>query len=185
MVRIGKALSVIRFPTMTEVAPISAPQFISAARALVGVPWRHQGRTRDGVDCIGILALATKNAGLDLLGLQKAFGVVDTANYSRQSKGELLEMTARNAERIAEPIAGSALLFRWPHDRHPQHFGIYTDKKSFIHADARNGRVAEVTFGGVWTRLLHSIWLVPGVIYDSPPRSINRVVNEATSEGNS
>ena len=35
-----------------------AAQVVAAARALVGVPFRLHGRDRDGLDCVGLAALA-------------------------------------------------------------------------------------------------------------------------------
>ena len=48
----------------TEMRPEELPveyvikrrEIVAAARDWVGVPYRHQGRTRNGIDCIGLLA---------------------------------------------------------------------------------------------------------------------------------
>lgn len=37
-----------------------------AARQYLGVPWRRMGRTRYGVDCIGLLLLAAKDCGYNV-----------------------------------------------------------------------------------------------------------------------
>lgn len=37
---------------------------LDEARALVGVPWRHMGRSAAGVDCIGLVWLAANRAGV-------------------------------------------------------------------------------------------------------------------------
>ena len=39
-----------------------AAEVVAAARALVGVPFRLQGRDRDGLDCVGVAALALGRA---------------------------------------------------------------------------------------------------------------------------
>lgn len=40
---------------------------VEAARSYIGVPWKHLGRSRKGVDCAGLLILAVKDAeGIDL-----------------------------------------------------------------------------------------------------------------------
>jgi cell wall-associated NlpC family hydrolase len=52
---------------MRAIPPLSAPQrtaLVAAARSLVGTPFRHQGRTRRGCDCIGLLVLSFALIGL-------------------------------------------------------------------------------------------------------------------------
>jgi hypothetical protein len=39
-------------------------QVVSAAREWIGVPFRHQGRTRDGVDCAGVVIKVAHALGL-------------------------------------------------------------------------------------------------------------------------
>lgn len=39
-------------------------EFVEAARALIGTKWRHRGRNTLGVDCIGLVAVAGRAAGL-------------------------------------------------------------------------------------------------------------------------
>ena len=34
-----------------------------AARAYIGVPWQHHGRSRHGLDCVGLLFLASRDIG--------------------------------------------------------------------------------------------------------------------------
>jgi cell wall-associated NlpC family hydrolase len=42
-----------------------AEAFIDAARSYLGVPWVHQGRSRKGVDCVGLVVLAMRAIGID------------------------------------------------------------------------------------------------------------------------
>ena len=44
--------------------PADPDAIIAAARAWLGVPWRHQGRTRQGVDCAGLVVLVGREFGL-------------------------------------------------------------------------------------------------------------------------
>lgn len=53
--------------------------FVAAARSFEGVKWRHQGRSRAGVDCIGLVVAARAALGLDTL---------DVHNYNRKQPGE-------------------------------------------------------------------------------------------------
>jgi hypothetical protein len=83
---------------------VSAEAFVAAARSFVGVPWRHLGRARTGVDCIGLVLLAAREAGVEL---------PDPAPYAREPQGtRLLEGILGHAPRVAETAPGDVLLFR-------------------------------------------------------------------------
>jgi len=81
-----------------------AAAFVAAARSYVGVPWRHLGRSRTGVDCIGLVLMAAREVGVDL---------PDPAPYAREPQGtRLLEGVLVHAARVASPEPGDVLLFR-------------------------------------------------------------------------
>ena len=83
---------------------MSAEAFVAAARSYVGVPWRHLGRARTGVDCIGLVLLAARDVGVDL---------PDPAPYAREPQGtRLLEGILAHAQRVSEVRVGDVLLFR-------------------------------------------------------------------------
>ena len=83
---------------------MSAAAFVAAARSYVGVPWRHLGRSRTGLDCIGLVLLAAREVSVDL---------PDPAPYAREPQGtRLLEGILAHATRVAEASPGDVLLFR-------------------------------------------------------------------------
>jgi cell wall-associated NlpC family hydrolase len=43
-----------------------AKAFVAAARGFIGAPWVHQGRTQRGMDCVGLIVLAARAAGLEV-----------------------------------------------------------------------------------------------------------------------
>src|SRR5262245_42725184 len=103
---------------MTEKQVITAEQFVEAARAYIGVPYVHAGRTRFGVDCVGLLLCAAHDAGITQW---------DMVNYSSVVNCERL---ARDIERFCEVMPdgialrpGDVLLFSILN--RPQHTGIY------------------------------------------------------------
>lgn len=57
------------------------PDVLAAARALVGTPWRHLGRSPAGIDCIGLVLLAGRGAGITL---------PDPAPYAREPSSQAL-----------------------------------------------------------------------------------------------
>lgn len=142
-------------------AVITVDQLIASARALVGVPWKHQGRTRFGVDCIGLIDLSFRGAGIDWAQLM---GVADKRNYGRGAQPELLQMVRDYCEPISQPVDGCLIVMKFPTERYPRHFGIYAGG-NIIHADERVGHVIEHGYRGVWERCRHSLWKIPGVSY--------------------
>jgi hypothetical protein len=89
---------------VTTQAGVVMETFVAAARSYVGVPWRHLGRSRTGVDCIGLVLLAARDVGVVL---------PDPAPYAREAQGtRLLEGIVGHAARVSEVRAGDVLLFR-------------------------------------------------------------------------
>ena len=85
-------------------AAAKGESLVAAARSYVGVPWRHLGRSRTGLDCIGLVLLAARDVGIELS---------DPAPYAREPQGtRLLEGILGHAERVANPQSGDVLLFR-------------------------------------------------------------------------
>lgn len=149
-------------PPIEIEATVPAQAVIDAARSLIDVPYRHQGRTRQGLDCIGLPAFAAKQAGADIFNLA---GVEDRPDYSRSASPFLLQTVMRACKRVSEPVPGALMLFRWLSVPHPHHCAIYTDHGTMIHAMLRLRRVREHAYDQPWTNRLDSLWLLPGVIY--------------------
>ena len=83
---------------------MSAAAFVTCARSYVGVPWRHLGRSRTGLDCIGMVLLAAREVGVEL---------PDPAPYAREPQGtRLLEGILGHATRVGDAAPGDVLLFR-------------------------------------------------------------------------
>lgn len=145
---------------------IAPAELIAQARSLVGVPWRHQGRSEFGVDCIGFVSLSMRRAGLDLAAY---LGIRDVTNYSRRADPELYRRVSMYCQRIAEPRPGCLIFFQFDGDRAPRHFGIFTERDTVIHANAMQQQVVEHGYRAQWLRWTHSRWLLPGVDYGTAP----------------
>lgn len=145
--------------------PVSKESLIAEVRRLVGVPFAHQGRSVHGVDCIGVIALAAVNAGLDP---EQATGLKDTRDYGRTATPELLTMVSRSCRRVRQAEPGLLVLFKFTEELEPRHFAILTDRGTIVHADERRGCVVEHGYRGQWLQWTHSLWRIPGVTYDAP-----------------
>lgn len=130
--------------------PTPCPEcFIAAARAYLGVQWVHQGRSRNGVDCVGLLVCAAKDAGII---------VEDVRNYSTRPDGErfaaLLHQYCVKIE-PAQMADGDLLAVKYKDQ--PQHLMIVTRTTQWgpfvIHAFG-----TPATGGSVIEHLLDNRW---------------------------
>jgi cell wall-associated NlpC family hydrolase len=107
---------------------------VNAARSWIGTKFQHQGRTRAGVDCAGLLIVVAQDLG---------YPVVDVRDYGRQPDpsrmgGALGEQMDRIS--IGKVEQGDVLWLAWKRD--PQHLCIVTDL-GVIHSYEAIGRVVE------------------------------------------
>lgn len=138
---------------------ITPQEVVTLGRSLVGTPYRHQGRTRQSVDCIGLIVLVSRELGL--LDAERFI----PANYSPRPRDGLLEKYVREVcIEIAQPVAGSMALFRWAQTAPPAHCALMSDV-TMIHSYRTVGRVVEHRFAGKWPERVHSFYLLPGVEY--------------------
>jgi cell wall-associated NlpC family hydrolase len=141
------------------VREIDAQALVESARRLLGMRYRHTGRTVHGVDCMGVVLVAARHAGLDLL---KRTGYPDLKGYGERPGRVLLEAIEQHCERITAPIVGALLLFNPERGISPQHAGLATDSGTVIHCVRGRRRVVETAYRRNW---LHSCWRLPGVRY--------------------
>lgn len=130
-------------------AVIPADRIIEEARALRDVRWVHQGRTRQGVDCIGLVVLAMRNAGLDLAAM---INMPELPSYDRDPNPELFKQVHLHFRPAQAPAPGVLVMFQFKGDKHPRHFGLVTDNGNIIHAYATIRRVVEHGFRAPWSR---------------------------------
>lgn len=107
---------------------------VSAAYRLIGTPYRYRGRSKRGVDCVGLVSLALLEATGKELSLP-AYSETPTSN-------EVFASLASYADRIKGEDAkpGDLLLMSWA--GRSTHFGIYTGY-SIIHVSRIAGKVVE------------------------------------------
>lgn len=141
-------------------------EVIAAARGWLGVRWRHQGRSRAGVDCVGLLIVVARQLDLmppaDLDAIEGGL-----AGYSRYPRGGLLNFYCRrHLAPVDEPQPGDVLLFAI--DGQPQHLGLVGEHpagaQSLIHAYALGPRrVVETVLDQPWRRRIVGAFALPGV----------------------
>lgn len=139
---------------------IEPTELVAHARTWIGVPFRHQGRTRAGVDCAGFIVEMMKACG------ELPSNYHEPANYGRSPSGHLIEIVRKYCTVAPPPAFAAALvLIKWSFDRVPSHVGICTGE-TLIHSYAGERAVIEHGYRGRWLRLTHSLWRLPGVRYE-------------------
>lgn len=131
------------------------------ARAMIGTPFRHQGRTPgQGVDCIGTVVLALMGAGWfpsnPVTALRNDYGRVPDPSV-------LLEAITGEAARVdyGSTVPGDLLLLCWDGKKLPQHIAMVSrvdfdgsdgtsPKRYMIHTHQTIGQVAEHWIDPAW-----------------------------------
>lgn len=128
---------------------------VDAARGYLGVRWHHQGRTRAGLDCIGLVIRVAHDLGLT---------DYDFTAYDRRPSGDTLRTQMAQQLRLlrgGEPHrAGDVLLFSFAAT--PMHTAIATGN-GMVHAFANMRRVVEHRVDDLWRSRLVAAYAFPGV----------------------
>jgi cell wall-associated NlpC family hydrolase len=130
---------------------------VEAARTWLGVRWVHQGRSRTGVDCIGLIIVTAEECGL---------ATEDMLGYRRTVEPErFMESIRRQTTPAADPEPGNIGIFRGGNQ--PCHVGIFAEKHgavTLIHAYAPLGVVLEEPFIHQWPSNLIEIRKIEGML---------------------
>ncbi len=123
---------------------MTTPQeVITQARTWVGVPFLHQGRTREGVDCVGLLVAVLREVGHD---------PADSTRYPFRAKSAVL-MQHLAAECDEQPVGGEQpgdVLVCSMRGEEPYHVALLTERGTLIHAVSLIGTVVEHHFDDAW-----------------------------------
>lgn len=149
----------------------SRSDIIREARSWIGVPFRHQGRNRRGVDCIGHVLLVMNALGMELD--DQAREALERPKYGLRPNGhQLVRACEANGEAVpnGEHLPGDVVIMAW--HKFPMHIGflgdLYGDVKSegpmsLIHSYSDMGKVAEHTFSREWSRRVRATFRLKGV----------------------
>lgn len=122
-----------------------AELIVAAAKAAIGTPFRHQGRTLGrGLDCAGLAIHCAQQAGI---------ATYDENDYPRQPGGGRLEAAFDQQPAlvripVSEMAPGDVLLMTF--EGQPQHVAIVGDNGMIIHAYEPIGRVVEHGLNKFW-----------------------------------
>jgi len=127
---------------------------IAAARSFLSVPFRHQGRTVQGIDCIGLLVLSFAVIGKPLS---------NRIDYGRTPSNAKLEVSLVEhfGPAIAgEPEPGDVVSMRWGGE--VCHVGIVTPHPDrgigLIHCYLSSQRVIEHGIDSIWRHRIVGVY---------------------------
>lgn len=101
----------------------------------MGIPYAHQGRTREGLDCWGLIRMIFQDElGIDLMDIEDLGKVSYDLKWSRQGEDYFMENYAKNWERVQDPEPFDVPLFKNGRGV-ANHVGVMVDLKSFLHCN--------------------------------------------------
>jgi cell wall-associated NlpC family hydrolase len=126
-------------------------EIADAARKYIGVPFVHQGRSSEGLDCVGLLVQVAKDLGYE---------VQDFTAYSLRPRAvQLMELIGNSCDRVdGAPQPGDILVFAMIGPSWPQHAAIKTEPGMIHSFKGGPNKVVEVGFDDHWQSKLHSTW---------------------------
>lgn len=127
---------------------ITQETIVGVATDWLGVPFAHQGRSRLGVDCIGLVVCVLREVGIP---------IIDDTTYPAVGFGDRLQR-ALESQLTPSPLQpGSVVLFNVYGG--PNHCGIFTGE-SVIHAYSISGKVVEHPWTTRWAMRYSSSWVI-------------------------
>jgi len=136
---------------------ITRSEIVALARDWLGVPYLHQGRSRQGTDCVGITVSIARTCGMR---------VDDWTRYGRVPHGPRLLAAFRahmcEVELNSYRTADVALL-SWR--REPHHVAIITEiawgRLGLLHCNQEIGRVVEHRIDMKWRKRIRYVFRFP------------------------
>ena len=129
--------------------PVDRNELIRIARTWIGVPFLHRGRSREGIDCGGLLIAVGREIGLK----------IDEPNtYSMSPDPGVIETSLKRyctQIEIDSAQAGDILWLSFAGE--PRHVGFATDT-GLLHAWAGPGKVVEHTVDSVWKKRVRAAY---------------------------
>lgn len=137
---------------------MTAAAFVAQARSYLGVPWVHQGRTRDGIDCLGLVVESARVSH---------GSTVDVRDYAAQAQDEtMLQLCQQHMDRVwpAQMQVGDIAVIRYANQRHMAIITDYPAPGEFglLHASSIYGQVVEHRLDAAWRRMILAAFRLRG-----------------------
>lgn len=140
-------------PNNATASPTRA-ELVAVARTWLNVPFHHQGRSRAGVDCGGLVIAAAREAGLD---------VPEPGTYSMSPDPDVIRaalLAHCHPVSVEAALPGDILWLSFAGE--PRHLAFATEL-GLLHAWAKPGKVVEHRIDAAWRRRIESAWRIRGI----------------------
>ena len=130
-------------------------ELIAQARTYLGVRYRHQGRTRDGADCVGLLVAIAEDFG---------YTIPYSTNYDFRPDMNVFThgvLSYCDEVTVGDQLPGDIGLFRLTRGR--WHTGIFTERDIMLHSSMKDRKVVEHRLDASWLRILIRVYRFKGV----------------------
>lgn len=124
-------------------------KIVSTARGYLNTPYRHQGRSIAGMDCIGLVIRVGEDCGYKISHSEYAYEQIPNPSV-------LWAGMNANFKPVKTPQKGDILVFRI--FKEPQHMAIFIDDNRIIHAYENIGKVSEHNFTPAWRKRLLAVY---------------------------
>jgi len=128
--------------------------FIQEARTYINAPFQHQGRTHNGIDCVGIIICSARKVGIECPNII-GYTVSPNAKHMWSLLNQYMSCIDVKNTKIGD------ILFMCANEiRIPQHLAIRTDK-GILHAHSGIGaaRGSKITTGKTVEHSFDDFWI--------------------------
>jgi hypothetical protein len=142
-------------PSVQIVAnPVARALICAKARGWVGTPFKHLGRDRKGVDCVGLVLGVAQDLGLD-----KRYGLPNLSYGLAPNPAYVIEQTAKwlvpTGRKLEDLIPGDIATWWGVDPGTPRHLAIIgwdamCKRRTMVHAFAKHRKVIEHSFDKFW-----------------------------------
>lgn len=132
-------------------------EIVQAARSYIDTPFLHQGRSRLGIDCAGLLTCVAYDLKM------KDVRVSDYGRLPDPERAREIIESHMDPVKFADLLPGDVLSFAIVQD--VQHYGLVVsmDPIRFVHAYQTVGKVIEQSLFGPWLRRLRRCYRFRGL----------------------
>lgn len=136
---------------------IKRSDIVNLARTWIHTPYLHQGRTRQGIDCAGLVIRIFQDEGLT---------DYDVNGYSRTPSDAMMRRVLKDicVEVLFDQLKPTDIM-HMSFERQPRHLAIVTmiNPIRILHADSEAGEVVEHLLDNKWKTRFRGAYRVPGV----------------------
>jgi hypothetical protein len=137
----------------------TAGDIVAGARRFIGVRFAHQGRSAQGLDCLGLLLATAQVCGIDFTERAPDYG-------TRPDTDLLQAKLALHLQRVTDGTLQAADILLLNIDGRPQHLALLSDYPAtgefgMIHAYAVARKVVEHRYDAQWQRATQAVYRLP------------------------